>query len=70
VNLGYSIDIHIRIHYHFSTFFLNVGSAPDLTVARGPFQLRFAPWLKLLVTLLLIRCAALHSFNKEVQWLL
>jgi len=36
---GFSIDIHIKIHYHF-TFFL------PLRWPVGPVQLHFAPWLK------------------------
>jgi len=32
---------HIRIHYHFLTFFWVLASSP-LTVALGPFQLSFA----------------------------
>ena len=40
---GLSIDINIRIHYHFSTFFR--------LLAGGPHSAKFpTPWLKPLVT--------------------
>jgi len=36
---GFSIDIHIRIHFHFSTFFWVLASGPTTVTSAGPLLL-------------------------------
>jgi len=44
-----NIEIHIRINYHFLTFFWVLVSGPPM-VASGPPSAKFPPWLKPLIT--------------------
>jgi len=58
---GFSIEIHIRIHFHF-LFFSKCWKVGPLHWPVGLLQLRFPLWLKAVVTPLLYNLIFLNNF--------